>query len=1423
MLLPQQYWLRDDVHFDPEVVESIYNDELLIPDRERKTPAVSVLELSQYLEKYLWPHFDVKSSKSHIMSIAMMVNEKMRLGVAPWTAFSSQQPESFPLFFEALVGVADFTNDSEQLAYVIFIKNAFQSLENELIRVQVLKLVSLPLWHSLSPGRLELELHAHPELVRHWKHLAKKEAKAAKASGDSHIPITQRMEATFIPRLLYSFTHAVGAEQSIALCRKLAECTVDILSQLPSRRFTRALIEDKAILIKAKLSRYYSVDKTFCQLVDMAIFYLTFPIADHSGDEVTEEEMVHGEYERLQQLQRLFFKHWPQLKELALCTCGYLAKKENLRKDIVEVLSTDELKSLVVDQLRLVSSQDVGGSNTSDGFSNKELLAEVLYSAFTRRQSQTELISQMPLYPTEQLLLDEDSVPMSGAPPGSLLPSPQGDDAALALPKLNLQFLTIQDYLLRNFHLFRLEAAYEIRNDIADALTRLGPYVGGDGSTAFAGWSRMALPLSSFAVTEVQPPKVGVSHPASVTAHITIDLLKAHSRADVRAEWDALGQHDVLFLLSLAPTHFEPVDSGKKLRGHGDIAKLLSSHGLVHARGCEILEVRDAEGALMNDATGGRLRPDEWQPPKGSQRSLIVSLDPSQYHADANTDVYTSFTVLLRRKSKENNFKAVLESIRDLMAERHAVPPWLHDILLGYGDPAAATYQALAKEEEGDMQGTLLSEPVLRTVDFKDTFLDAEHVQEAFGSKYDVRYREDALRSPPYKITFSDDVFMEGEERPGPGEMQRKGDSESKGKPIITVEPYSKQDPGPYPQDIPPRNAVRFTSVQISAILSGVQPGLSMIVGPPGTGKTDTAVQILHLLFHNRPTQRTLIITHSNQALNDIFQKLTERDVPARYLLRLGMGEKELETEEEYSRVGRVNAMLARRLELLSEVERLAKSLLVPDASVQYTCESAHYFYLLHVLSRWEKFLDAAGSEQKSATDAAQSVAELFPFKQFFSNAPQPLFTAEDFDADMDRAKGCFHHLRVLFQELEEIRPFEVLQSHKDRVDYLLTKQAKIIAMTCTHAALKRREFVKLDFKFDNLLMEEAAQVLEIETFIPMLLQRPDSEGRSRLKRTILIGDHHQLPPVVKNLAIQKFSKMDQSMFTRFIRLGTPAIQLNAQGRCRPSIAALYSWRYDALGNLPSVLPTASNVNYARANPGFALEYQFIDVSDYNGKGETQPIPYFYQNLGEAEFVVSVYAYMRLIGYPRSSISILTTYNGQKALIQDIVEKRCAKHPLMGRPAVVTTVDKYQGQQNQYVLLSLVRTHAFGHLRDVRRLVVALSRAQLGLYIFGRGGLFSNCFELRPAFKQLLSRPVQLALLPHERCDEKGSQPRTVEEMPSSAVVVEGVEHMAAIVGQVEAEAMTATNNGAGLSHNLAASERVGRHEDLGPEPHEMV
>lgn len=54
--------------------------------------------------------------------------------------------------------------------------------------------------------------------------------------------------------------------------------------------------------------------------------------------------------------------------------------------------------------------------------------------------------------------------------------------------------------------------------------------------------------------------------------------------------------------------------------------------------------------------------------------------------------------------------------------------------------------------------------------------------------------------------------------------------------------------------------------------------------------------------------------------------------------------------------------------------------------------------------------------------------------------------------------------------------------------------------------------------------------------------------------------------------------------------------------------------------------------------------------------------------------MVSCYQYMRLRGYPAEKISILTTYNGQKALLRDVIEQRCARHPAFGRPSKVAAL-----------------------------------------------------------------------------------------------------------------------------------------------------
>jgi len=1014
----------------------------------------------------------------------------------------------------------------------------------------------------------------------------------------------------------------------------------------------------------------------------------------------------------------------------------------------------------------------------------RDLLIEILVSRLERPSLQQDDIEKMPLYPTEDLIWDPNLVPEEH----------YSGDYSLALPKLNLQFLTIHDYLLRNFNLFRLESTYEIREDLQDQIPRMKPHVDEDGVTRFAGRGRMALPLKGMEVMNVRRPRVGDQVPAEVRAEVRFCL--TGTMPHVRAEWDQLREHDVIFLLRVEAPQ-DPFD-GKVTEL--SVSEFPEKFGVRVLRGAEVTELLDEEGNVISDPN-----PSERKTPVGDTRVVRVLLDPAQYHADLESvaegkqEVYSSLNLVVRRKPKENNFKAILQTIRSLMnSEDTVVPDWLHDLFLGYGDPGAAQYWKLPT--------------MLDTIDFRDTFLDQDHILESFPEAEDIDIPEDLQR--PFRLKF-----------------ERTGSPERGCRPPerVIASAYTLPNMGPYEECKPRENKIRFTPVQVEAIRAGVNPGLTMVVGPPGTGKTDTAVQVVNLLFHNFPDQKIVLVAHSNQALNDLFEKIVALDIPERYLLRLGRGIEELDAIKDFSKWGRVNHMLQRRLELLAKVERLAETFGVQGQDAAYTCENAQHFFLHHVQYRWEEFQkrlvtagkDGAGisralphkagapgakrrrqgdhtakpletearetAEEEPAADAEGSaasaeapgggrkrpphgvdaeedeeltqaraalksgqrtvVALLFPFGEFFSDAPQPLFPAESYESDLEVAEGCYRYLKNMFKEIEECHAFELLRNSHDRGNYLITTHARIIAMTCTHAALTRSTLVSLNFKYDNLIMEESAQILEVETFIPMLLQQSD-RGVSRLKRVMFIGDHHQLPPVVKNRAFQKYGHLDQSLYARFVRLRTPTIDLNLQGRARPDIADLYSWRYKDLGNLSNVLTEG---RYRLVNAGLSYEYQFVDVDDFDGKGETQPTPFFYQNLGEAEYCVALFMYLRLMGHPASKISILSTYNGQKALIRDVVRQRCAWNPLFGEPSKITTVDRFQGQQNDFVIVSLVRTNHVGHLRDVRRLIVTMSRARLGLYVFGRFSLFENCFELTPVFSRFAKRPRQLSLELDER------------------------------------------------------------------------
>jgi hypothetical protein len=154
-------------------------------------------------------------------------------------------------------------------------------------------------------------------------------------------------------------------------------------------------------------------------------------------------------------------------------------------------------------------------------------------------------------------------------------------------------------------------------------------------------------------------------------------------------------------------------------------------------------------------------------------------------------------------------------------------------------------------------------------------------------------------------------------------------------------------------------------------------------------------------------------------------------------------------------------------------------------------------------------------------------------------------------------------------------------------------------------------------------------------------------------------------------------------------------------------------------------------------NPGFSSNYQFVDISGTEDSKEREPAPCEFQNLAEAEMSVSVYMYMVLLNYPADSIAIVTPYQAQKFLIIDVFHSRfCALSKPLPLPAFVGTPDELLacGSNQDYILVSLVRTLTGDDYDDYRRDAFMIAKAQRGLYVFGD----ASCYLKHPLWGALL-------------------------------------------------------------------------------------
>nr|POF18505.1 intron-binding protein aquarius [Quercus suber] len=1334
-----------------------------------------LLEQLQALEKYLWPGYTDESSNQHVLLLALLLNVKRQEQLPIWPFFA-EYPDEFSSFFRRVTHLSiDFSLATTQRTHLLsFLVGAFHSLDSGLVRKECAPLVSIGIWQNLHAVHVrDRYLDKSTQLQKAWRAAGKK-YDTADAEGQARL----RFERSWLYTLLLDFLDKLydvqgssdRKQENIRYCERFLELLCDLQSQLPTRRYVNTLLQDLNTLAAVQLSPVLlngTESGLLRDLFELLQHYTYFPIDDQNGKQLSRQEFEAGQNSRIALLQNVALKLQPEkLKILILANYGSLTKRDELQSHLQDLDDAD-----------LVALCEALGIRTaypekSLVVQDRAFLDEIICSTIQAKPFYTDMVRGLPVLPTDQTLYDQ-----------SLLRTEDFNGMRpLAIPKINLQYLTLGDFLWRSYVLYRCEAFYEIRKHAEDTIKRLQPRKQGL-TTRFDGFSKMAIPIAKPAIIETLPPRVGEEAPAEVKVEVILDVSRL--QPGLRREWETLRPDDVVYLLAVHP----PESAPKLANGHGHDSAAQKA-GLKTLRCAEVINVLDENGRVLRREQASQDHVDGFAKPR--QRRLLLRLDAVAYKADkdradaSKAEIYEDVNLIVRRKARENNFKAVLESLKHMTLSDLPVPSWLQEVFLGYGDPASATYKRLSSR--------------LETVDYRDTFLDWQHLIESLpGKSVEPDPTVDAIFPPPY-VLQSKGAAPPPSIKPNKKRRRDQPDGPDPAPAVESVKVTTYQPPnmGPYATDLPKINGVRFTSSQIEAITSGTQPGLTVIVGPPGTGKTDVATQIINNIYHNFPQQRTLLVAQSNQALNQLFRKIVALDIDERHLLRLGHGEEELEMDSSFSKAGRVDSFLERGGQYLADVNRLAASIGAPGAHGN-SCETAEYFDQVYVQPMWKRFWEdvAQGTDLMAA----------FPFHAFFSNAPQPLFSPQaDRDASIEIARGCERHLRKIFDELADIRPFEILRHQRDKANHLLVKEARIIAMTTTHAAMRRQEIADLGFRYDNVVMEEAAQVTEAESFIPLVMQKAsDASGSHTLQRVVLVGDHLQNSPVIQNAAFRSYANLEQSLFRRLIRLGVPHILLDAQGRSRPSLAALYKWRYPRLADLPLTLTAPE---FTTANAGLRYDAQFIDVPDYKGHGESEPTPHAIQNLGEAEYAVALYQYMRLLGYPASRISILCAYAGQRALIRDVLTHRCAGNRLFGWPHWVGTVDKYQGEQNDYIILSLVRTKTPGYLRDLRRLTVALSRARLGLYVFGRREVFESCLEVRDAFATLLAREPKLALVP----DEMFPTARAAEgqETTVTTALMEGVEHLGVYVHQMTQAKIQALKDGDAGAEMVVEQEKEG-------------
>lgn len=283
---------------------------------------------------------------------------------------------------------------------------------------------------------------------------------------------------------------------------------------------------------------------------------------------------------------------------------------------------------------------------------------------------------------------------------------------------------------------------------------------------------------------------------------------------------------------------------------------------------------------------------------------------------------------------------------------------------------------------------------------------------------------------------------------------------------------------------------------------------------------------------------------------------------------------------------------------------------------------------------------------------------------------------------------------RAARSEAKELQSeaFALEQAIEERI----IRQADVVCATLTGTA----DSDLRAFHFPVLVVDEAGQALEPLVWAALL----------KADRLVLAGDPQQLPPTVHEVKAQAMG-LDVSLLekrmARLPEMPAPAVLLKVQYRMHAGIMGPVSDHF--YGGQLEAAPAVADRGFPDLVP-----WKFIDTAGCGFEERREPEGESTENPGEAEFVAARIAEIQS-SHPEASIGVIAPYRAQVQLLQAAVG-------LQNERLDISTVDSFQGQERDVIVLSLTRSNPdgeIGFLSEHRRTNVAMSRARRHLLIIG--------------------------------------------------------------------------------------------------------